>query len=609
MTGDGRLHFAVLGSFRVDRDGQEVNLGPRLQRALLAILVVDAGHVVPVDRLIDLLWGETPPAAAIASLQAYVSQLRRILEPDRPARAPAQVLVTQDPGYLLRVDVAQVDGSRFLDLAGQAPAAARGPGPEAASRPGPGPGPVARSGAGRVPGRRRVGSGHRRPPGRGPGPALEDRVDAWLRLGHHARAAPDIEVLVAARPLRERRWAQLIVATYRSGRQADALRAYQRAAGCWPMSWASSRAPGCGGWRARCWPRIPALICCRPRRLWWHRLTPRAATPRRAPPSPAAEPDQRHLLACHRAQLDRLMAGSDRTANRRRRDGGAGGRARRRQDRPWRSGAQSGRSGRDGGLWSRCLDSGSAPAFWPWLQLLRVMPTSLAGRGGPAAPGGCRPRRRRGPSGDLPCLPVLLAARAPRAEPGRCSWLSTTCTVPTYASLNLLRLLAGDLDRLPVVVCATLRDTEPSPVTRPGGRGPGPPPVAPSGWRCRPCAPEEVAQLARRDNGLEPARGGDRGLVERTGGNFFYLRVAAAVGQRAPPPPAHRSRRHRPGPARQCPRRGAAAGGRFRTTAAPSSLSPRSPAGTPMPDLLERADRLDTEQLLLDLEPAWRRAC
>ena len=98
MTGDGRLYFAVLGSFRVDRDGREVSPGPRLQRTLLAILVVEAGHVVPVDRLIGLLWREEPPAAALASVQAYVSQLRRVLEPGRPAWVPARVLVTQDPG-------------------------------------------------------------------------------------------------------------------------------------------------------------------------------------------------------------------------------------------------------------------------------------------------------------------------------------------------------------------------------------------------------------------------------------------------------------------------------------------------------------------------------
>jgi len=107
----GRLYFAVLGAFHVDRDGQAIPLGPRLQRTLLAILVVEAGHVVPADRLVDLLWRDEPPGAATASLQAYISQLRRVLEPGRPARAPAQVLVTQDPGYVLRVEDDQVDAA------------------------------------------------------------------------------------------------------------------------------------------------------------------------------------------------------------------------------------------------------------------------------------------------------------------------------------------------------------------------------------------------------------------------------------------------------------------------------------------------------------------
>ena len=228
MTGDSRLHFGVLGAFPVERDGRELDLGPRLQRALLAILVVEARHVVPVDRLIDLLWRDDPPTAAMASVQAYISQLRRVLEPARPARAPARVLVTQDPGYLLRAEDDDVDALRFLalvrqahdDLAGGQPAVAatrlekatelwRGdPLPEFAGE------------AWAVPIVASLTEAHDL--------AAEDRVDAWLALGRHAQAVPELEAMAEARPLRERRWGQLIIAAYRCGRQADALRAYQR---------------------------------------------------------------------------------------------------------------------------------------------------------------------------------------------------------------------------------------------------------------------------------------------------------------------------------------------------------------------------------------------
>jgi DNA-binding SARP family transcriptional activator len=228
MSGDGRLHFAVLGSFRVGRNGQEVDLGPRLQRALLAILVVNAGSVVPVDRLIGLLWREEPPAAAIASVQAYVSQLRRVLEPGRPARGPARVLVTQDPGYLLRVEDDQVDALRFQALArkahddlevGRAAPAAAGLADALALWRGD---PLAEFAAEpwAVAAATRLVEAYDL--------AAEDRGEAWLALDGHAQAAAELEALVAARPLRERRWAQLMVAAYRCGRRADALGAYQR---------------------------------------------------------------------------------------------------------------------------------------------------------------------------------------------------------------------------------------------------------------------------------------------------------------------------------------------------------------------------------------------
>lgn len=225
----GKLRFSLLGAFRAELDCQAVPLGPRLQRTLLAILVVEAGHVVPVDRLIDLLWHEEPPAAAIASLQAYISQLRRLLEPGRAARAPSAVLVTQDPGYVLRAAEDQIDALRFqalarqahLDLADGDPAAAAAR-VEAALALWQGEPLVEFTGEPwTVPVAARLTEARDL--------ALEDRVDAWLELGQHTRAAAELEEMVAVRPLRERRWSQLMLASYRSGRQA-ATRRHRRPA-------------------------------------------------------------------------------------------------------------------------------------------------------------------------------------------------------------------------------------------------------------------------------------------------------------------------------------------------------------------------------------------
>ncbi|MCU1344021.1 MAG: transcriptional regulator, putative ATPase, winged helix family, partial [Acidimicrobiia bacterium] len=107
------LRIDLLGELRVFLGGTPVDPGPRMQRALLTLLAVDAPKVVSVDRLIDELWGDAAPSAAHATLQAYVSQLRRVLEPNRAPRAAASLLITRDPGYALRIDPAGVDWFRF----------------------------------------------------------------------------------------------------------------------------------------------------------------------------------------------------------------------------------------------------------------------------------------------------------------------------------------------------------------------------------------------------------------------------------------------------------------------------------------------------------------
>ncbi|HKE98854.1 MAG TPA: BTAD domain-containing putative transcriptional regulator [Actinomycetes bacterium] len=221
------MQFLVLGPLEVVAQGRPVVLRAAKQRALLAALLVQAGRAVPADRLIDALWEGRPPASAVKTLQTYVSQLRRELEPD--ARPGAWgTLRTADGGYQLRVDPDRLDAARFerlvddgrraLDGARLASAAAwlregealwRGPayGEFAAA-------PFARGEATRLEELRLV--------------ALEWRVEAELGLGGHAELVDELEELVGREPFRERLWAQLMLALYRSGRQADALGAYRR---------------------------------------------------------------------------------------------------------------------------------------------------------------------------------------------------------------------------------------------------------------------------------------------------------------------------------------------------------------------------------------------
>jgi YVTN family beta-propeller protein len=224
---DVALEFRLLGPVEVVSGGSPLPLGGPKQRSLLALLLLHAGEPVSRDTLVDALWGERPPASAVTALHGYVSQLRKAIEPERSAGAAPSVLVTVDPGYALRVVAEQVDAERFRQLAAQGRAAVGDP--EAAARVlgealaiwrGPALAdladePYLAAHAARLDEERAA--------------ALEDRIDADLALGRHAELVGELEAIVAASPLRERPRAQLMLALYRCGRQADALAAYRDA--------------------------------------------------------------------------------------------------------------------------------------------------------------------------------------------------------------------------------------------------------------------------------------------------------------------------------------------------------------------------------------------
>src|SRR5690242_15721770 len=107
------LSFSALGGLGAVRDGTPLDLGGPKQRLVLALLLLAEGEPVPAERLVDRVWGDAPPDRAESSLQAYVSNLRKLLEPDRAPRQPAAVLVTRPSGYAVEIDRGQLDVTRF----------------------------------------------------------------------------------------------------------------------------------------------------------------------------------------------------------------------------------------------------------------------------------------------------------------------------------------------------------------------------------------------------------------------------------------------------------------------------------------------------------------
>jgi predicted ATPase/DNA-binding SARP family transcriptional activator len=222
------VRFSVLGPVRVERDGEVVDLGSPRQRAVLSLLILDANLTATVDRLVEDLWQDEPPADPGGALRVYVSNLRRALEPGHAPRARTHLIRTQHGGYSLAVSPEALDAHRFRTLAES--------------------------------GRRALAEGSVRAArqqltealGEWRGPpfadlhhvdrlaeeatrltdlhldTLERRLAADLALGRPDAVIQEAEALVSDHPYREDLWHHLIVALYRTGRQADALAAYER---------------------------------------------------------------------------------------------------------------------------------------------------------------------------------------------------------------------------------------------------------------------------------------------------------------------------------------------------------------------------------------------
>lgn len=366
MTGEATeataVFFRVLGPLEaVGAHGPLALKGPR-HRAVLARLLVAEGRAVPVDRLVDDLW-ETPAGGSVAAVRTFVSALRRSLEPDRPARRPARLLVTAPPGYALRAGPDAVDARCF------AAAVARGGALLAEDRPGAaldgleealgrwrGPAyaeftayPWARAEADRLEGLRLL--------------AVERHAEALLALGRAGDAVPALEAHALAHPLRENAWRQWALALYRSGRQGDALAVLRRARRTLADELGVDPGPGLRRLEADVLAQAP-------------HLTPRAATtvPARAESAPGrvrrpfvGRARELELLeeaaasaAPHAPARVALVSG----------DAGAGKTvlaeelARRLAGRGWTT------------AWGRGPEHEGAPAVWPWTQIAAALAAS-----------------------------------------------------------------------------------------------------------------------------------------------------------------------------------------------------------------------------------------
>ncbi len=508
------VRLRVLGPIEVDVAGRPADPGGPRQRAVLALLLVGRGEVVSVDRMIEQLWRGEPPPRAIASLQAYVSNLRKLLEPHRPQRTPATLLVSRAPGYALRLPAEAVDAWRFEDLLHQAQRAAAGSPEKALDLLGEG------LALWQGPAYAEVADEHWAAPeaarlGELRVVARELAVELTVRLGRAAAAVPEAELLTRDQPLREEGWRLLAMALWASGRQADALAAIRRARRT--LADELGLDPG------------PALVELEDAIL--HQRTGMLEVVAAAPDVTPAEPAIETIFVGRRAELDRLRE----LAARARVAGGLG--------------LVTGEAGlgkssllarvrgqllTDG--WTvavgRCPEVDGAPSAWAWVEALG----QLAERHPPADPAAVAPLLAPAATGGVDTDAATGRFRLHRAVVG---WLREAAREAPLAvllddlhradgeTLALLESAARELDGAPVLLLGAYRPAD-------GGdrldealavlARREPERVALDGL-----GPREVAALVAAVHGGPVDRHTVAALADRTGGNPFYVRESARL--------------------------------------------------------------------------------
>ncbi|NKY86849.1 AfsR/SARP family transcriptional regulator [Nocardia veterana] len=511
------VFIRVLGSFAAEAGGEALPLGGPRQRGVLALLVAARGQVVPVDRMIEDLWRGEPPARALASLQAYVSNLRRLLEPGRPPRAPARLLMSASPGYALRLPRSAVDAWRFEDLLDEARTLAdprdahtrltealalwRGPAfAEVADE------PWVAAEIARLDELRLI--------------ARELRIAAGLRLGDPATVVPDAETFTHDHPLREEGWRLHALALWSSGRQADSLAALRRARATFADELGLDPGPDLVALEE-------AILTQRTDVLHTAVPPPAAHTPRVAAPTPPSviEKPYTATFVGRENELAALLAAAGETVRRQVRVALVSGEAG--LGKSMLLEQLGARLAQDGWLVAagRCPDVDSAPPAWAWVEVLRTVADSV-------------------PPGDFAddLAPLLsdsatgtgdAAAGRFRLRRAVWAWLSAIAADRPVAVLlddlhwadaATLELLAGVDARAPILIVAAYRADESEHL---GATFASLARTAPLRLDLSGLDRDAVAELVRAE--CEADDSTVAGITERTGGNPFYVRETARL--------------------------------------------------------------------------------